>query len=116
MADEIEVGPATELGPGVVTGAGKYAVGNIAGDRFAVTRRCRHLRADLAGGSINEDGCLECPWHHATYDVETGQMVSGPKGVYGKIPGLGTGFRLLTKVVPLGRRSVTERDGTVYVT
>ena len=29
-------------------GAGRYAVGNADGDLFAVTRRCRHLCADLA--------------------------------------------------------------------
>ena len=31
MADEIEVGPASELAPGVVRGAGRYAVGNADG-------------------------------------------------------------------------------------
>ncbi len=42
-------------------------------------------------------------------------MVDGPQGVFAKIPGLGAGFRLLTKVLPLGRGEVTERDGTVFV-
>jgi hypothetical protein len=51
MADEICVGPAAELPPGTIKGAGRFAVGNAAGKRFAVTRRCRHLRADLAAGS-----------------------------------------------------------------
>lgn len=115
MGAEIEVGTETELAPGVVKGAGHYAVGNVDGQRFAVTRKCRHLRADLADGSINADGCLECPWHHATYDVTTGEMVRGPQGIFAKIPGLGAAFRLLTKVLPLGRGEVTERDGTVYV-
>ena len=112
---EIEVGPETQLGPGAVTGAGKYAVGNAEGDLFAVTRHCRHFRADLAGGTINADGCLECPWHHATYDVGTGEMVRGPQGIFAKIPGLGLTFRLMTKVLPLGRGKVTVKDGTVFV-
>ena len=115
MAAEIEVGPDADLTPGVIRGAGKYAVGNIDGDRFAVTRHCRHLRADLAGGSITADGCLQCPWHHATYDVETGRMVRGPQGIFARIPGVGPGFRLLTKVLPLGRGRVVVRDDTVYV-
>ena len=115
MAAEIEVGFEADLTPGVIVGAGKYAVGNIDGDRFAVTRHCRHLRADLAGGSINADGCLECPWHHATYDVETGHMVRGPQGIFAKIPGMGPAFRLLTKVLPLGRGQVVVRDDIVYV-
>lgn len=115
MTTEIEVGPAGDVTPGVVTGAGRYAVGNVEGELFAVTRRCRHLGADLADGSITDDGCLECPWHHATYDVESGRMVRGPQGIFAKIPGLGLGFRLLTKVVPLGRGRVTERRGKVFV-
>ena len=115
MADEIEVGPAGELVPGVVRGAGPYAVGNADGELFAVTRRCRHLRADLADGSIDDDGCLVCPWHGATYDVVTGQMTRGPQGIFAKIPGLDLGFRLLTRVLPLGRGKVSERDGTVFV-
>ena len=115
MADEIEVGPADELGSGTVRGAGKYAVGNVDGERFALTRRCRHLRADLAGGTINADGCLECPWHHSTYNVETGRMVRGPQGVFAKIPGLDASFILLTKVLPLGRGQVTEAGGKVFV-
>ncbi len=115
MADEIEVGPSAELAPGVVRRAGKYAVGNAQGELFAVTRRCRHLGADLADGSVDEEGCLVCPWHGAAYDVSTGQMTRGPQGIFAKIPGLGTGFRLLTKVLPLGRGKVVERDGTVFV-
>ena len=49
--------PAADVPPGSVTGAGPYAVGNN-GDHFAVSRRCRHLGADLAEGTIDADGCL----------------------------------------------------------
>ena len=115
MAEELEVGPAGEFVPGVVRGAGRYAVGNSEGELFALTRRCRHLRADLANGSIDDDGCLVCPWHGAKYDVATGRMTRGPQGVFAKIPGLDTGYRLLTKVLPLGRGEVVDRDGTLFV-
>ena len=115
MGDEIRVCATGELTPGTVKGAGPWAVGNAAGERFAVTRRCRHLRADLAGGSIDEHGCLVCPWHGARYDVHTGKMVSGPGGVFAKIPGFDFMNKLLTEVLPLGRGTVTERDGDLYV-
>ena len=115
MAQEIEVGAASELVPGVVRGAGRYAVGNAGGELFAVTRHCRHLRADLANGSIDPDACLVCPWHGAKYDVRTGRMIRGPQGVFAKIPGLDAGYRLLTRVLPLGRGELVERDGTVFV-
>lgn len=115
MHDEVEVGPVSDLGPGTVTGAGRYAVGNADEQLFAVTRRCRHLYADLAGGTIDGAGCLTCPWHGSKYDVETGRMVSGPQGVFAKVPGLGAAFKALTLVLPLGRGRVVDRDGTLYV-
>ncbi|HEX9713112.1 MAG TPA: Rieske 2Fe-2S domain-containing protein [Actinomycetota bacterium] len=112
---ETHVGPAAELTPGTVKGAGRWAVGNAAGETFAVTRRCRHLYADLAGGTIDSKGCLVCPWHGSRYDVSTGRMVKGPGGIFEKIPGLGSAFKALTKVLPLGRGTVEERDGEIYV-
>jgi nitrite reductase/ring-hydroxylating ferredoxin subunit len=115
MSDEVEVGPKSELTPGTVRGAGRYAVGNADGELFAVTRRCRHLNADLANGSIDEAGCLVCPWHGSKYDVATGKMVLGPQGVFAKIPGLGTAFKALTLVFPLGRGRVVQRNSSLYV-
>lgn len=112
---EIEVGPASELTPGSVTGAGRYAVGNSNGEVFALTRRCRHLYADLANGSIDEAGCLVCPWHGSKYDVESGRMVVGPQGIYAKVPGLQGALKALTVVLPLGRGRVVERDDTIFV-
>lgn len=106
--------PAANVPEGTVTGAGKYALGNN-GDYFAVGRRCRHLRADLAGGSIDPDGCLVCPWHGAKYDVRTGRMIRGPQGIYAKIPGLGAIFTALTKVLPLTRGTVEKRGTDLYV-
>lgn len=112
---EIRVGPASDLTPGKVVGAGRYAVGNSKGELFAVTRVCRHLYADLSKGAIDGEGCLVCPWHGSRYDVKTGRMVSGPGGVFAKIPGLGAAFKALTRVLPLGRGTVTEREGNLYV-
>jgi nitrite reductase/ring-hydroxylating ferredoxin subunit len=115
MSREYEVGPETEMTPGNVRGAGPYAVGNSKGELFAVSRRCRHLYADLANGTIDRDGCLVCPWHGSRYDTKTGRMVLGPRGVFAKIPGLGAMFKALTVVVPLRRGTVTTRDGRVFV-
>jgi nitrite reductase/ring-hydroxylating ferredoxin subunit len=115
MSGETEVGPASELPPGTVKGAGRYAVGNAGGELFAVTRRCRHLYADLARGRIDKNGCLVCPWHGSKYDVHTGRMVRGPQGIFARIPGLGPAYKGLTRVLPLGRGQVVERDGILYV-
>jgi nitrite reductase/ring-hydroxylating ferredoxin subunit len=79
------IGPSTPdpLPPGTVRRDGKWVVGNAAGRDFAVSRRCRHQFADLSEGSIDADGCLVCPWHQSRYDVQTGEMVSGPRGFLG---------------------------------
>ncbi|HSM02298.1 MAG TPA: Rieske 2Fe-2S domain-containing protein [Acidimicrobiia bacterium] len=116
MRYETPAGPVSDLPPGTVKGAGRFAVGNDDGRRFAVTRRCRHLLADLAGGSIDDEGCLVCPWHGSRYDTETGRMVSGPEGFYDKIPGLEGGLKALTRFLPLGVGEVVERDGDLFVT
>jgi nitrite reductase/ring-hydroxylating ferredoxin subunit len=115
MSAEELVGPTGDLSPGKVTGVGKYAVGNADGELFAVGRRCRHLGADLANGSLDANGRLVCPWHQSAYDVRTGRMVRGPQGIFAKVPGLGAAFRALTRVLPLRRGQVVERDGCLYV-
>jgi nitrite reductase/ring-hydroxylating ferredoxin subunit len=109
------IGSVADLPAGTVIGVGRYAVGNAGGKYFAVTRRCRHLYADLANGSIDRDGCLVCPWHASKYDVKTGRMVRGPQGIFAKIPGLDAAFIALTKVLPLGRTRVVERDGSLFL-
>ena len=115
MGKEYALGPTSELHSGTVVGAGPYAVGNSDGQHFAVSRRCRHLGADLANGSIDAEGCLVCPWHQSKYDVHTGRMVRGPQGIFAKVPGLGAAFKALTRVLPLGRGEVAERAGNLYV-
>ncbi|HEV2374755.1 MAG TPA: Rieske 2Fe-2S domain-containing protein [Streptosporangiaceae bacterium] len=115
MSEEQRIGAPADLPPGKVVGVGHYAVGNVSGRYFAVTRRCRHLGADLAAGSIDKDGCLVCPWHRSAYDVTTGRMVRGPQGIFAKVPGLDFGYRMFTRVLPLGRAKVTERDGELYL-
>jgi hypothetical protein len=43
-------------------------------------------------------------------------MVVGPQGIFARVPGVGLFFRSLTRVLPLGRGKVIERDGNVFVT
>ena len=115
MATEIRVGLASDIPPGSVVGAGRWAVGNVNGEFFALSRRCRHLFADLAGGKIDGNGCLVCPWHASAYDVKKGNMVRGPQGFFAKVPGLDAFYIALAKALPLARGTVEVRDGVVYV-
>lgn len=106
--------PAADVPEGTVIGVDDYAVGNN-GTYFAVGRKCRHLRADLADGTIAADGCLVCPWHHAKYDVGTGRMVRGPQGVFAKVPGLGAIFVGITKVLPLKRGKIEHVGADIHI-
>jgi 3-phenylpropionate/trans-cinnamate dioxygenase ferredoxin component len=58
---------------------GTIAVGMSDGAPFATGNICRHQAAKLGRGAV-EDGCLQCPWHRARFDVRTGAMVRGPQG------------------------------------
>lgn len=44
---------------------------------FAVEDRCPHRDFPLSGGDV-VNGCLECPFHGARFDVRTGHCMSGP--------------------------------------
>jgi hypothetical protein len=42
-------------------------------------------------------------------------VVRGPRGIFARVPGLDFGYRRLTRVLPLGRAALTERDGELYI-
>jgi 3-phenylpropionate/trans-cinnamate dioxygenase ferredoxin component len=91
---------------------GALAVGMSGGRPFAVSNRCRHLFASLGKGHVADDGCLQCPWHAARYDVGTGEMVRGPQGAFKPLAGAikaTTGARAL-KTFP-----VELRDGVIWL-
>ena len=111
----------SELGPDgvttVKTAKGTLAVGVSNGEPFAVSNVCRHQLAALGVGRVLSDGSLQCPWHRARFNVETGEMLSGPKGRI-------FGFRPYSKAVKayanlppvrLKRYPVVEKDGVIYL-
>src|SRR5919112_4474739 len=92
---------------------GTLAVGVADGTAFAVGNVCRHQFAKLGQGQIRE-GCLECPWHRARYDVRTGAMVSGPKGrIFGFPPYAKAVQATANAAFRLKRLDVEVRDGAV---
>ncbi len=109
--------PARDLPDGAVRRAGPWTVANRGGDLRAVSSRCRHQLADLSQGSLDQDGCLVCPWHGARFDLDSGVMVEGPKGFLGyvgKTPGYTQLVKAYASVLRL-RRAVVERDGVRVV-
>jgi 3-phenylpropionate/trans-cinnamate dioxygenase ferredoxin subunit len=91
---------------------GALAVGMSAGKPFAVFNRCRHLFASLGKGRVTDDGCLQCPWHAALYDVGTGAMVRGPQGAFRPLAGA---VKATTGARPLKTFPVELRDGAIWL-
>ncbi|MDP9497941.1 MAG: Rieske 2Fe-2S domain-containing protein [Actinomycetota bacterium] len=109
---------ASDLPPGAVRRAAEWTVANRGGDLRAVSSRCRHQLADLSRGSLDADGCLVCPWHGARYDLDTGDMVEGPKGFLlhvGRTPGYTQVVRAYAWFARLRRRPVVREDDRVVV-
>jgi nitrite reductase/ring-hydroxylating ferredoxin subunit len=110
--------PVSALPKGAVGRAGPWTVVHRPdGEVTAVSSRCRHQLADLSQGSLDKDGCLVCPWHGSRYDLNSGSMVSGPKGFLwyrGKTPGYTQVVKAYGLLLKLRRRGVTRR-GDDYV-
>jgi 3-phenylpropionate/trans-cinnamate dioxygenase ferredoxin subunit len=97
----------------VATPHGHLAVGVSEGKPFAVSNRCRHLFASLGKGHVAEDGCLECPWHGARYDVASGRMTRGPQGAFRPLAGV---IKNTAGALPLSTYPVEVRDGAIWLT
>ena len=98
----------------VRTAEGVLAVGIADGVPFAVSNVCRHQAAKLGRGRV-ADGCLECPWHRARFDVRSGRMVEGPKGrIFGFKPYSEAVKAWGAGVLPLDRYDVEIRDGAIW--
>ena len=117
MADRQSV-PTASLPTGSVGRAGPWTVVRPRnGKARAVSSRCRHQLADLSKGTLDQSGCLVCPWHGARYDVDSGAMVEGPKGLLwyqGRTPGYTQLVQAYSRILKLRRRTVTQQ-GDAYV-
>jgi 3-phenylpropionate/trans-cinnamate dioxygenase ferredoxin subunit len=91
---------------------GTIAVGISAGKPFAVSNRCRHLFASLGEGRVATEGCLQCPWHGARYDVESGKMVRGPQGAFKPLAGA---IKATAGAIALKTFPVELRDGAIWL-
>lgn len=67
------------------------------GGFYALGGSCTHYGGPLVDG-LCVDGEIRCPWHHAAFDVRTGEAVGAPA------------FN------PIATYATIERDGRIYVT
>jgi NADPH-dependent 2,4-dienoyl-CoA reductase/sulfur reductase-like enzyme/nitrite reductase/ring-hydroxylating ferredoxin subunit len=64
---------------------------------YAIGAECTHYHGPLAEGLI-VDGAVRCPWHHACFDLKTGEAKAAPA------------------FDPVACWTVQEQDGKVFVT
>lgn len=72
------------------------ALARVDGEVYAVGGKCTHYGGPLGKG-LCADGLLRCPWHHARFDVRTGEAVGAPA------------------LNPVPVYPVRERDGRLFV-
>jgi nitrite reductase/ring-hydroxylating ferredoxin subunit len=81
MADFVKVANTNEIEPGqarLVDVKGKQiALFNVDGQFFALDNTCTHRGGPLAEGEVLGHE-VTCPWHGATFDVRTGEVVGPP--------------------------------------
>jgi nitrite reductase/ring-hydroxylating ferredoxin subunit len=75
--------------------ARRVAVVNYNGEIHAFEGDCKHMKASLCKGKI-EDGVIVCPWHSWRYDLATGACLTVDK-------------------LALRKFDVEIEDGNVYV-
>jgi NADPH-dependent 2,4-dienoyl-CoA reductase/sulfur reductase-like enzyme/nitrite reductase/ring-hydroxylating ferredoxin subunit len=63
---------------------------------FAIGAHCTHYHGPLAEGLIS-DGDVRCPWHHACFDLKTGEALRAPA------------------LSPVDCWKVEQRDGRIFV-
>lgn len=91
----------------------------LLGPRRGSPAQSRAPATSLGKGRATDDGCLQCPWHAALYDVATGAMVRGPQGAFKPLAGAvkATTGRPSAEGIPgggAGRRNLVGRlsDGS----
>ena len=77
----------------------------LGGRVHAVGATCTHLGAPLGEGVLT-GGQIRCPWHHARFDVETGEAVGAP--AFDPLPCFAVEERA-GRVLVTGRRTRPER-------
>ena len=81
MAGFVKIAKSDDIQPGqgkmVEVGGKKIALFNVDGVFYAIDDTCTHRGGPLSDGELNGKE-VTCPWHGATFDVTTGQVLRPP--------------------------------------
>ncbi len=61
----------------VTVGDYDILLANVDGQVYAIENKCSHYGAPLTKGAMCEHR-VRCPWHHACFDLRTGEQIEGP--------------------------------------
>ena len=89
MADQQAPPAGPDLSKGIRLSefAGEMLLGHVGDDEivlvrsgseiFAIGAHCSHYHGPLAEGIVTGEG-IRCPWHHACFDLRTGEATRAP--------------------------------------
>ncbi len=81
VAEYIRVAALAEVAPGqllsVEVAGEKICLANVEGEIYAVRDNCSHKDFPLSSGTL-ADTEIECSWHGARFDLETGRALCLP--------------------------------------
>lgn len=81
VAEFVRVAALDDLPPGqllaVEVGGEKICLANVEGEIYAIQDNCSHRDYPLSSGTL-EDTELECAWHGARFDLQTGRALCLP--------------------------------------
>lgn len=82
MSQSVVLCKASELPPGKLlqvelADGTPICVANLGGRFLAIGGECTHAGGPLGEGDI-EGNCVVCPWHGASFDLETGEARTPP--------------------------------------
>lgn len=70
-SDELRIGQMKAF----TVGGQKIVLYHLTDGFFATQANCTHVFAPLARGRIIEDCKVQCPFHHARFDIRTGEVI-----------------------------------------
>ena len=62
----------------VKMGEKEVLIANVGGMCYAIGNKCTHAGTELSKGTL-QGNVVECPKHHAKFDITTGKVVAPPK-------------------------------------
>ncbi len=95
----------------VTVGDKNILVFHLSDGFYATQSNCTHLFMPLKKGKILDDCKIQCPIHHARFDIRTGEVsdwASFPPGIQL--------LNIVRKEKGLQTYPVTEEDGQLFVT